>query len=104
MDFIFPAEQIAKSNAIPVSIAFDTDVSIDGLSNQTFQIKNFLDRDIIWTSDAYVTAEVSASDHNVVILNPGKRKNYSCTSCLNDILISHSFEITRFLNSSILWW
>ena len=27
-----------------VSIAFDTDVSIDGLSNQTFQIKNFFSR------------------------------------------------------------
>ena len=77
MDFIFPAEQIAKSNTIPVSIAFDTDVSIDGLSNQAFQIKNSAG-DSIWTSDAHVTDEASASDHNVAILNPGERKDCSC--------------------------
>lgn len=73
MDFIFPAKQIAESTSIPVSIAFDTDVSIDGLSNQTFQIENSRGR--IWTSNAYVTDEVSASDRNVAILNPGKRKD-----------------------------
>ena len=94
MDFIFPADQIAESISIPVSIAFDTDVSIDGLSNQAFQIKNS-PGGRIWTSNAYVNDEASASDRNVAILNPGKRKDCSCIKLFNlYTYTSHLFEIT----------